>query len=285
MMKNIFTVDVEDWFHILDFEPVKDFSDWRNYESRIEKNLKKILKICEAYGVKGTFFILGWIAENYPELIKLIHYSGHEIGCHSNNHQLVYELTETEFEEDLESAKTHIFNACKVVPRIYRAPGFSINPDSHWAFKALIKSGFEIDCSIFPAPRAHGGMPNYAYMKPHILEVETGSRITCLPMNYMQLGNYRLVYSGGGYFRALPRSVISSLMHKSDYNMTYFHPRDFDPNQPRLSGLSFLRRIKTYVGLREAEQKLKRLLAAHKFVSVTEYLRQNDDLEVVRAIK
>ena len=279
MQKNIFTVDVEDWFHILDFKQTQSVNAWSQYESRIEKNLNWILQVCSEYKIHGTFFILGWVAKKYPELVRLISDCGHEIGCHSNEHRLVYEMTENEFCDDLEIAKFHIEKACGKVPTAYRAPGFSIRYDSTWAFENLVKHGFKVDCSVFPTSRSHGGLPNYHTMIPHKIKLSSNESIICLPINYTKFIGLEIVYSGGGYFRLLPYSLINLLMKRSEYNMTYFHPRDFDFHQPRLENMSLYRHFKCYVGLKGSQLKLRRILRDYEFLSVDEYLQQHPDLE------
>ena len=281
MTGNIFTVDVEDWFHILDYEETRDHKVWTKFEPRIEQNLNRILRVCEENNVRGTFFILGWIAENYPELVDLIKSKGHEIACHSDKHRLVYEMSEKEFCEDLESAKRHIQDACGVIPTIYRAPGFSILKDTTWAFEKLIDYGFLVDCSIFPTQRAHGGIPNYGHRLPHVMKFRSGKKLTSLPINYCELGQMELVYCGGGYFRILPYWIIRRLIASHDYNMSYFHPRDLDYGQPVLQGLSTLRKMKVSVGLRTAEKKFERLIQDFKWVSIGEYLSHHQDLKCI----
>lgn len=272
---------MEDWFNLLDCGDSNQYRYWDKFESRIEYNLKNILSQCEEHKIKGTFFILGWIAERYPELVKLIHDQEHDIACHSDKHQLVYEMTEFEFCTDLENSKRHINDATGITPTIYRAPGFSIREDTKWAFQKLIDHGFKVDCSIFPTKRAHGGMPGYLINYPHRLYVSDEKFLTCLPINFAKFGPVELVFSGGGYFRLLPYQLIKFLMMRSEYNMTYFHPRDFDPAQPRLPELSHVRKFKSYVGLRGANLKLKRLLSDFDFISVSRYLKNLEDTKCI----
>ena len=152
----------------------------------------------------------------------------------------------------------------------YRAPGFSITDRSLWAFDELVKSGIKIDCSVFAARRSHGGIPRLSKASgPFKLHTESG-KIKCFPLNTAKLFGHTFVFSGGGYFRFFPLWLTRSLFKRSDYVMTYFHPRDFDPAQPRMKDLSLSRTFKSYVGLSKTENKLKEILKAHQFTTVNE---------------
>lgn len=273
---NILTVDLEDWFHILDFMQTKSVESWPKFESRIEENTEKLLTIFDLNNVKATFFILGWVAKYYPNLVSKIAVAGHEIACHSNNHQLVYEMSETEFLKDTLAALDHIEQASGYRPVTYRAPGFSITKDTPWAFDALYKAGIRVDCSIFPTHRAHGGLPAYNYREPHVMHLSDQKKLISLPINYFKIWSHDLVYSGGGYFRLLPYDLIKVLFAREPYNMTYFHPRDFDPKQPTLHGLPYFRRFKAYVGLHRSEGKLRKLLRDFEFVTVADYIKRSE---------
>lgn len=149
-------------------------------------------------------------------------------------------------------------NAC-------RAPGFSVIPGCEWFFDTLIDQGIEIDCSIFPAPRAHGGFPTFGCATPVVIEAATGT-LKEFPINTYNLFGKNLIFPGGGYFRLLPLWLLKHLMSQSDYVMTYFHPRDFDPEQPMLKELPLFRKFKSYYGLKNAAGKLRVLLSAFDFV-------------------
>jgi len=264
----ILTFDVEDWFHILDNDETRDVDAWRTFPSRIESGVERILNYCDRAQQTATFFILGWMAEVAPGVMAEIARRGHEIGCHSYRHQLVYSQTPQEFEGDLRRALDHIEAATGARPRSYRAPGFSITPDCLWAFDILAASGIEVDASVFPAPRAHGGLPGFPEGRPCRLETLSGREMRMFPMSYGTVLGRRLVFSGGGYFRLLPYPALRRGFAGSDYVMTYFHPRDFDPEQPMVPGLSRARRFKSYVGLAGALGKLERLTAEDGFVSM-----------------
>lgn len=265
---NILTFDIEDWFHILDHAGTEGPNQWRKFPSRIEPGVKKILDFCDRLNLRATFFILGWVAEKAPDIISEIAHKGHEIGCHSYLHQLVYKQTPYEFEYDLVLSLDKIEAATGIRPKYYRAPGFSIKTSSIWAFDILIRNGIEIDASIFPAARAHGGLPDFPKGAPCVLETESGSQLKVFPMSFGKAFGRRIVFSGGGYFRLLPLSVLKFGFNRSDYVMTYFHPRDFDCEQPLIQELGPVRRFKSYVGISGAFSKLERICFSYDFVSI-----------------
>lgn len=265
---HILTFDIEEWFHILDNPDTSDIEQWNTFPSRLESGVLRLLDFCDKAGVQATFFILGWVAERAPDVIAEIARRGHEIACHSYRHQLVYKQSPAEFESDLIMALDRIEAATGIRPNSYRAPGFSITVQSAWAFDILARNGIEFDGSVFPAPRAHGGLPTFPAEEPCILQTDAGHDLKVFPMSYGTILGRRIVFSGGGYFRLLPHAALKLGFSRSDYVMTYFHPRDFDPDQPMVPGLGLARRFKSYVGLNGALNKLERLAARSSFVSV-----------------
>lgn len=265
----ILTFDIEDWFHVLDNEETNCIDDWGRFPSRVEKNVYTILNLLDDNNQKATFFILGWIAQKFPKLVREIAQRGHHIGCHSYAHQLVYSQSKKEFKEDLKKAKELIESVtCKSIDA-YRAPGFSIDAKSLWAFEILFELGFRIDSSIFPANRAHGGISSFPYAEP-ILGTIGGNFIKLFPLNSKKALGQSFIYSGGGYFRLFPSFLIQRWFRNDDYVMTYFHPRDFDPNQPVVPGLNYLRYFKSYVGLGGSLAKLENLFNVNQFVTIEE---------------
>ncbi|MDK3019093.1 polysaccharide deacetylase family protein [Pseudodonghicola flavimaris] len=256
----ILTVDLEDWFHVLDNEATRGEVQWRRFATRLPEATAALLAQFSRHGVQATFFVLGWVAARYPEVVATVAGEGHEIACHSDMHQLVYEQTPQAFRADLAAAVKHIEAATGIRPTAYRAPGFSITRATPWAFDVLADLGFDTDCSIFPAPRAHGGFAGYGAGGPAMLRTPSGRRLRELPINYARVLGQPLVYGGGGYFRLVPGAVGRWLVRRQAYNMTYFHLRDFDSGQPMIPGLSRVRRFKSYVGIRGAAAKLDRLL-------------------------
>jgi len=264
---NILTFDIEDWFHLLDNTSTKTAKEWRNYETHIYKNMEHIFSVLNEVNAKATFFVLGWIAEKYPKVIKEISDRGYEIGSHTTNHQLVYEQNEKEFYNDVNRSIKTLEDLTGKKVKTFRAPGFSITEKNKWAFKILCDLGIEFDASIFPASRSHGGFPSYGNAKPSIL-ICNGVKLKEFPINTHNILGQSLIYSGGGYFRLTPYRLIKKWTKRDDYVMSYIHPRDLDPNQPIIEGLSLLRKFKSYVGLKSAENKLKKWLTDFDFIDI-----------------
>ncbi|GHU56092.1 polysaccharide deacetylase [Spirochaetia bacterium] len=266
---NILTFDIEEWFHILDNESTKTINEWNHYESRIHANMERIFNLLETAQVKATFFCLGWIAETYPEIVKEIVSRGYEIGTHTTMHQLVYEQNPQVFAADLEHSVKTMEDITGKKVKCFRAPGFSIREDSRWVFDILVSQGIEIDSSIFPARRAYGGFPSYKAIAPSMIQYD-GIRLKEFPINYTSILGKPVIYSGGGYFRLFPYACIKHWTKKTSYLMTYFHPRDFDVDQPMIKSLSIARRFKSYVGLPTAFGKMKKLLNDFTFIDIAE---------------
>jgi len=264
---HILTFDIEDWFHVLDNNETRIPAQWASYPARIHANTDRILGILAERNLSGTFFCLGWISERYPEVIRSIQAAGHEIAAHSYAHQLTYEQTPEEFASDLRRCLSVLEDITGEKVRAYRAPGFSLTENSTWLFDILIEHGIEIDCSVFPASRGHGGFRGFGASRPALIECASG-RLKEFPVSVWSGLGKPLAYSGGGYFRLFPYSFISTIARRADYVMTYFHPRDFDADQPQLAGLGHLRRFKSYYGLSSAEEKFRRLLNDFKFVDL-----------------
>lgn len=264
---NILTFDVEDWYNC-DFI-TNDF-DWKKHEVRIYSGIERILNELNTHNLKGTFFCLGWIAENHPEVIKSIVKEGHQLGCHSYQHQLAFRFDRKQFKEDTYKAQSLIENVAGTKVNAFRAPGFSITQDNTWAFEVLAELGFEFDCSIFPAAHDYGGFTSYGQSEPAVLNLPNGTSLKEFPINFHSLLGKNLVYSGGGFFRLFPYSLIKKWGNEAEYMMTYFHPRDFDPDQPVIKSLPWIRKFKSYYGLKGAFSKFQQLLNDFKFVNVKE---------------
>lgn len=279
----ILTFDLEDWFHILDHPETSDIGSWAGFEERVIGNTKRVMELLDRKKQKATFFCLGWIAEKYPSLIRELSNRGHEIASHSYGHQLIYLQSRNEFKEDLYRSISILESITGKKITAYRAPGFSLTPESPWVFEMLVEAGITHDCSIFSANRAHGGFPG-APSKPFIFE-SNGGEIKAFPMNTYSFLGLNLIFSGGGYFRLLNYALIKQMMRKSDYVMTYFHPRDFDILQPVIQDLSIKRRFKSYIGLKDSFLKLENLIndfdfcnleAADKIIPYSKYDRYSN---------
>jgi polysaccharide deacetylase family protein (PEP-CTERM system associated) len=231
--------------------------------------MERIFSLLNETKVKATFFCLGWMVEKYPDVIKAIVAQRYEVGTHTTMHQLVYDQNPKTFAGDLEHSIKTLEDISGQKVRCFRAPGFSIREDSRWAFDILASNGIEIDCSIFPAPRAHGGFPSYKAITPAIIQFD-GVKLKEFPINYTTFWGKPFIYSGGGYFRLFPYPLIKHWAEHSAYLMTYLHPRDFDHKQPMIEDLSLIRRFKSYVGLSGTFHKLQKLLRDFAFIDIAE---------------
>ena len=241
-MLNAVTVDVEEYFHPTEVQTAVDQSRWATLPSRIENQLDQTLELLATRRTKATFFVLGWVAERHPRAIQKIVAAGHEIGCHSYSHQLVYSLTPREFRQDTRRAVAAIEDACGVTPRVYRAPSYSIIQESMWALEILVEEGFVSDSSIYPITHDRYGIPG-SPRYPHVIETPAGP-IREFPIATVKLSKDRVApIGGGGYLRLLPYRYTSAGIRRlnRDENQPaciYFHPWEIDPDQPRLaSGL------------------------------------------------
>ena len=261
---NVLTFDIEEWFHF-DIESTED--TWLNYPSRIDLYLPQILDRLDELETKATFFCLGWIARNYPKVVKQIDSRGHQLACHSDKHFFVREMTPETFHEDLRQSIDSIENVTGKKINAFRAPAFSITEEATWAFEVLAKNGIEIDCSIFPTTRSFGGFPSFGEANPAIIKYKDYS-IKEFPISTGTFLGKQMVFGGGGYFRLFPYWFIKREMNKLDYNMTYLHMRDFDYEQPRFNHLSAMRKFKSYYGMENAYPKFERMLKDFKWVDV-----------------
>lgn len=272
---NILTFDVEEWFHILDNNSTKTEKEWMNYESRIHNNMDRIFELLDRNNQKATFFCLGWIGRKHPDIIRRISENGYEVATHSDSHQLAYEQSKKIFKADLEKSIKSLEDITGKKVISYRAPGFSVKEENKWIFAELVKYGIEIDCSIFPAKRSHGGFESYGRAEPSLINID-GVMLKEFPINLYNIFGNNVIFSGGGYFRLLPYGMINYMMKRSNYVMTYFHPRDFDSDQPMINDLSRLRKFKSYYGLKGSMTKLEQLIEDFEFIDLTQAVSSID---------
>ena len=264
---NILTFDVEEWFHLLDFEDTKTEDKWRQYEIRIYENVDRILDILERTNTKATFFIIGWVAKTYPDVVKKIA-AKYQIGSHTMNHQLVWQQTQQEFRDDVESSVKLLQDITGQPVECFRAPGFSIRESEAWAFDILADLGIKYDCSIFPTHHAHGGMASYGAPVPSLIK-HANVTMKEFPVTTKDFMGKKIIFSGGGYFRLCPYCLIKKWSKENpDYLLSYIHPRDLDGGQPMLEGLPLKRKFKSYVGTKGAAEKLRHYLKDFKFTDV-----------------
>lgn len=261
---NILTFDIEDWYNV-DF--ISEDFHWDRHEVRIYEGVDRILERLEKDKIKATFFCLGWLAEKHPEVIRRIDSMGHHIGCHSYQHQLAFRFTPGQFKADTDKARKLIEDVIGKEINAFRAPGFSITKNNLWALEVLIELGFTYDCSLFPADHDYGGYPDYGTAGPSLLKLPNGT-IKEFPISFHKMPGKNLVFSGGGYFRLFPYWLIKKWSRESSYLMTYFHPRDFDPDQPVFESQRGLRKFKSYVGLKRSFAKFDQYLNDFEFIDV-----------------
>jgi polysaccharide deacetylase family protein (PEP-CTERM system associated) len=266
---NCFTVDVEDWFHFEFGGFSVPFSSWREMEGRVHVGTERLLEILAEHDARATFFVLGWIAEKYPELIQKIAAAGHEVACHTYCHHLINQSDPDGFRSDLQKAKQLLEDASGTEVVGFRAPYFSIDESSQWAFQILAEEGFRYDSSIFPAKRLIGGCPT-GETEAYTIETSAGE-IREIPITVVDFLGKRFTMFGGGYFRLLPLWLVSAGIHKLNARGVpvnfYIHPHDLDPGQPRVKMGAFSR-FRRYVGVAKTADKLDRLLSRHKFTSI-----------------
>lgn len=262
----ILTFDIEDWYNV-DFI-TEDFA-WDKYEVRIYEGVERILERLDSSNINGTFFCLGWLADKHPGIIRRIDEMGHHIGCHSYQHQLSFRFSPEEFRADTLRAKRLIEDVIGKEINAFRAPGFSITKNNLWALDILVQMGFKYDCSLFPAKHDYGGYPDYGVAGPALLSLPSGI-LKEFPINFHDILGKNIVFSGGGFFRLFPYWLIKKWSKQSPYLMTYFHPRDFDPDQPIFESQKGLRKFKSYVGLKKSFLKFERFLKEFEFVNIEE---------------
>ncbi|TKJ38109.1 MAG: hypothetical protein CEE38_04955 [Planctomycetes bacterium B3_Pla] len=263
------TIDVEDWFHILDSPAAPSIERWSSLESRIERNLEMLLEVLDSLSVKATFFWLGWLAERHKDLVRKCQKAGHEIASHGYSHVLVYEVGEKLFRQDIIRSKAILEDIIGEAVIGFRSAGFGITQETPWALNAIMESGFLYDSSIFPASHGHGGILNSPF-KPFFVETQSGYLLE-VPLSAIDIFGWRTSFFGGGHLRAANKLMIKWGIDKLQASgrplVVYIHPREIDPDHPRLP-LNLLRRFKCYVNLKSTLPKLKWLCEHYSFYTM-----------------
>lgn len=274
-LKNFMTVDVECWFHAYNLKEQVPPSTWHLQPTRVVQNIRKILDLFRTHNVKSTFFILGWVADHFPEVVEMIDAEGHEIGTHGYYHNLLTNMTPDQFEEDLEKSLTAISRHTRQRIIGHRASNFTIVESTLWALEILAKYGIEYDSSIFPIKRERYGIAKYPNRLPHRLLFEDSSSMVEVPLSTLGLGNKLIPISGGGYLRLYPTSVteryIDSRNQRGLPAMVYFHPWELDNSQKRLN-VGLMKGFQHYVNIDRTEDKLSRLCERFFFTSIRDNL-------------
>ncbi|MBM4001242.1 MAG: DUF3473 domain-containing protein [Planctomycetes bacterium] len=274
---NAFTVDVEDYFHVSAFEGHFDRHSWDSHPCRVLKNTRRILELLDRHNVQGTFFVLGWVADRYPKLVREICRAGHELGSHSYWHRLIYRLDPDEFRMDLRESRDVLEQISGKRVTLYRAPSFSITRQSMWALEILAEEGFRIDSSVFPVYHDRYGIPD-APPEIHRVATPAGSLIE-FPATTTRIGPLNMPVSGGGYFRLYPVDLTLRALRSVNERlerpfMFYIHPWEVDPDQPRVRAGSMTARMRHYVNLHRTEDKLDRLLSEFSFDTVSRVVKR-----------
>ena len=273
---NAFTVDVEDYFHVAALSSAVSRESWATRESRVERNTERILALLADEGVHGTFFVLGWVAERSPTLLRRIADAGHEVACHGYSHELVYRQSPEVFREETLRAKRLIEDAIAQPVLGYRAASFSIIRRSLWALDVLVDLGFEYDSSIFPIRHDRYGIPD-ASPRPGAVAAPSGRKIVEFPMCAASFAGLKVPVSGGGYFRILPYWLSRLGLQQINGSAArpfvfYMHPWEIDPDQPRVR-VGWLSTFRHYTNLHRCEARLTRLLKDFSFAPAVEVLR------------
>lgn len=265
---NAMTVDVEDYFHVSAFSSVIDRGEWDKLECRVERNTRAMLELFHGHGVRATFFVLGWVAERYPGLVRDIAALGHEVACHGLTHELVYRQTPAQFHEETRRAKS-VLEDCIQAPVLgYRAASYSIVKESYWALDILAGLGFQYDSSIFPIRHDRYGIPG-APRQPHRIPLDGGRSLAEFPLSTFRVGRYDVPVAGGGYFRLFPYSLTRYALGRINARegtpfIFYLHPWEIDPGQPRIRA-SALSRFRHYNNLHRCRARLEALLGDFAF--------------------
>ena len=268
-VEHLFTVDVEDYFQVSAFDAAVSRADWSALPSRVARNVGQLLDLLARRETVGTFFVLGWIAEHHPGVVRAIADAGHDIASHGWWHRRVCALTPDEFREDVRASKAILEDVSGRSVLGFRAPSFSIVPGTEWAFDVLLEEGYEYDSSLFPIRRRGYGYPS-ATPHPHFIRREAGDLLELPPATVAWRG-MRLPAAGGGYFRHFPYALTHEAFRQHTARGVsgtfYVHPWEIDEDQPRVA-VRWLTRVRHYGGLGVTLPRLERLLAEFRFTSV-----------------
>ncbi len=260
---NGLSVDVEDWFQVGAFENVIERDDWNGLVDRVERNVSEILDMFEEADVKATFFTLGWVAQRHPALMQRIVNSGHEIASHGFDHARVFNFDRKSFGDDILKAKKAIEDASGVAVTGYRAPSFSIDQRTPWAYMELADQGYAYSSSVAPVAHDHYGWreaPRFAF------QPLPWSDLVEIPVTTAEFAGRRLAAGGGGFFRVLPyafsRWAIRQVNRRDERPAVfYFHPWEIDPEQPRVQGAPLKSRVRHYTNLDVMSEKLRQVIS------------------------
>lgn len=266
---HLFTIDVEEYFQVSAFESVVRQADWHRHASRVEASTYRLLELLEESGSRSTCFVLGWIGERYPELVRAIAAGGHEVASHGQDHRRVTHQSVEEFRASVRRSKAVLEDLTGVAVQGFRAPSFSIVPGREWALEVLVEEGYSYDSSLFPIRRRGYGYPGTP-RRIHRVETPAGP-LTEVPPATVRVGPATLPAAGGGYFRLFPYGVVRAGLRdaerRGEPGTFYIHPWEIDAAQPRLR-VPLTTRIRHYTGLHRTEHRLRRLMREFRFNSI-----------------
>lgn len=306
-MLNALSIDVEDYFHVSAFEGCISPSQWDGYRLRVEDNTFRILDLLDEFGVRATFFVLGWVAKRKPGLVKEIAKRGHEVASHGFAHQRVYNQTQNEFRHDIRKSKALLEDLAAEKVRGYRAPSYSISRSCLWAYDELLEAGYVYDSSVFPIRHDLYGIPDWPR---HLFIVSKGSdgqwkpsasdvlserhydpwpSLTEVPITTLSVAGKNIPIAGGGYFRFFPYAFTKwglGRINKSEGRpfVFYLHPWEIDPDQPRVAGAGMKSRFRHYLNLHRVEDRFRRLLADFRFARIQDVSLTPSRITTDRAI-
>jgi polysaccharide deacetylase family protein (PEP-CTERM system associated) len=273
------TFDIEEHFQVSAFDSPMRRRHWHQFESRVERNTEKLLDLLAASNVRGTFFVLGWVAERHPGLVRAIALGGHEVASHGYAHELITVQTPARFREDVRRAKEILEDLIGAPVLGYRAPSFTITLDTIWALRILVEEGYRYDSSIFPILHNQYGMPG-ANPFCHRLSTEVGP-LWEIPPSTVKIVGLRIPIAGGGYFRLFPYPLLRQLLKKVEGTghplVIYLHPWELDPDQPRMRG-PLLSPFRQYINLHKTLDRLIHLLSEFRFAPISEVIPQINQL-------
>lgn len=270
------TVDVEDYYQVAAFFDVVKPEDWGNWPSRVEANTDRLLQLFDEKGLKITFFVLGWVAQRHPELVKRIHDQGHEIASHGYSHQFIYRQSPEIFREETLRSKNILEDLTGTPITGYRAASYSITRQSLWALDILAELGFTWDSSIFPTRHDNYGIPG-SPEEPYKIITYSGAELLEFPLTTAKVFGQAVPAAGGGYFRQYPYALSRWLFERASEGGTkpqifYLHPWEIDPDQPRIPDASWFSRFRHYTNLHRCLPRLERMIEDFRFGTISESL-------------
>ena len=280
-IQNALTVDVEDYFQVSAFAKSIKHDEWDSHSLRVEKNTQRLLDLFDEAQVKATFFVLGWVADRVPQLVKEIADRGHEVASHGYSHQLIYNQTPEVFREETIRSKKLLEDLSQQPVHGYRAASYSITRKSLWALDILAEAGFVYDSSIFPIRHDRYGIPD-AEDAPHILTTPGGHSLIEFPLSTAKIFNHKFPVAGGGYFRlypyALTKAGLRQINRRNQPFIFYLHPWEIDPDQPKVEA-GWFSRFRHYNNLEKCESRLQQLMKDFQFGTTWQVLKSLELVE------